>query len=83
MTNNIITAVGIDVSKEKSMIAIRHLGGEILRIHRTEQPKQQKLKTIALTHSLFRVVREVTGGKVWRGGSEQRPLRSCKRAEFP
>lgn len=68
MTNNIITAVGIDVSKEKSMIAIRHPGGEILRIHRTEQPKQQKLKTIALTHSLFRVVREVTGGKVWRGG---------------
>ena len=43
MTNNIITAVGIDVSKEKSMIAIRHPGGEILRIHRTEQPKQQKL----------------------------------------
>lgn len=72
MTNNIITAVGIDVSKEKSMIAIRHPGGEILRIHRTEQPKQQKLKTIALTHSLFRVVQEVTGGKVWRGGRGER-----------
>ena len=55
MTNNIITAVGIDVSKGKSMIAIRHPGGEVLRIHRTEQPKQQKLKTAA-THSLFRVV---------------------------
>ena len=82
MTNNIITAVGIDVSKGKSMIAIRHPGGEVLRIHRTERPKQQKLKTIAATHSLFRVVQEVTGGEVWRGGSEQRPLRSCKRAEF-
>ena len=69
MTNNIITAVGIDVSKGKSMIAIRHPGGEVLRIHRTEQPKQQKLKTIAATHSLFRVVQEVTGGEVWRGGS--------------
>lgn len=68
MTNNIITAVGIDVSKGKSMIAIRHPGGEVLRIHRTEQPKQQKLKTIASTHSLFRVVQEVTGGEVWRGG---------------
>lgn len=68
MANNIITAVGIDVSKGKSMIAIRHPGGEVLRIHRTEQPKQQKLKTIALTHSLFRVVQEVTGGEVWRGG---------------
>ena len=67
MTNNIITAVGIDVSKGKSMIAIRHPGGEVLRIHRTEQPKQQKLKTAA-THSLFRVVQEVTGGEVWRGG---------------
>ena len=44
MTNNIITAVGIDVSKGKSIIAIRHPGGEVLRIHRTEQPKQQKLK---------------------------------------
>ena len=29
MTNNIITAVGIDVSKGKSMIAIRHPGGEV------------------------------------------------------
>ena len=67
MTNNIITAVGIDVSKEKSMIAIRRPGGEVLRIHRTEQPKQQKLKTAA-THSLFRVVQEVTGGEMWRGG---------------
>ena len=62
MTNNIITAVGIDVSKGKSMIAIRHPGGEVLRIYRTEQPKQQKLKTIAATHSLFRVVQEVTEG---------------------
>lgn len=68
MTNNIITAVGIDVSKEKSMIAIRRPGGEVLRIHRTEQPKQQKLKTIAATHPLFRVVQEVTGGEMWRGG---------------
>lgn len=68
MTNNIITAVGIDVSKGKSMIAIRHPGGEVFRIHRTEQPKQQKLKTIASTHSLFRVVQEVTGGEVRRGG---------------
>ena len=68
MTNNIITAVGIDVSKGKSMIAIRHPGGEVFRIHRTEQPKQQKLKTIASTHSLIRVVQEVTGGEVRRGG---------------
>ena len=75
MTNNIITAVGIDVSKGKSMIAIRHPGGEVLRIHRTEQPKQQKLKTAA-THSLFRVVQEVTGGEV------SQPFHSCKRAEF-
>lgn len=44
MANNIITAVGIDISKGKSMIAIRRPGGEVLRIHRTEQPKQQKLK---------------------------------------
>lgn len=83
MTNNIITAVGIDVSKGKSMIATRYTGGEVLRIYRTEQPKQQKLKTIAATHSLFQSVQGVTGGEVWRGGSEQRPLRSCKRAEFP
>ena len=67
MTNNIITAVGIDVSKGKSMIAIRHPGGEVFRIHRTEQPKQQKLKTIASTHSLFQSVQGVTGGEVWRG----------------
>lgn len=52
MTNNIITAVGIDVSKGKSMIAIRHPGGEVLRIHRTEQPKQQKLKQ-SPQHTLF------------------------------
>ena len=74
MTNNIITAVGIDVSKGKSMIAIRYPGGEVLRIHRMEQPKQQKLKTIAATHSLFRVVQVVTGGEVWRGGER---FRSC------
>ena len=83
MTNNIITAVGIDVSKEKSMIAIRHPGGEILRIHRTEQPKQQKLKTIALTHSLFRVVREVTGGQVWRGGASSDRFTPAKGQNFP
>lgn len=53
MTNNIITAVGIDVSKGKSMIAIRHPGGEVLHIYRTEQPKQQKIKTIAATHTFF------------------------------
>ena len=63
MTNNIITAVGIDVSKGKSMIAIRHPGGEVLRIHRTEQPKQQKLKTIAATHSLFQSVQGVRCGE--------------------
>lgn len=51
MTNNIITAVGIDVSKGKSMIAIRHPGGEVLRIHRTEQPKQQKIKNSCNTLS--------------------------------
>ena len=32
MTNNIITAVGIDVSKGKSMVAIRRPGGEVLRM---------------------------------------------------
>lgn len=52
MTNNIITAVGIDVSKGKSMITIRHPGGEVLRIYRTEQPKQQKLKQ-SPQHTLF------------------------------
>ena len=82
MTNN-ITAVGIDVSKGKSMIAIRHPGGEVLRIHRTEQPKQQKLKTIAATHSLFQSVQGVTGGEVWRGGAFSQLLYSHKRAEFP
>ena len=84
MTNNIITAVGIDVSKEKSMIAIRRPGGEVLRIHRTEQPKQQKLKTIAATHPLFRVVQGVTGGEVWRGGGNLRSrFTSAKGQTFP
>lgn len=84
MTNNIITAVGIDVSKGKSMIAIRRPGGEALRIHRTEQPKQQKLKTIAATYSLFRVVQEVTGGEVWRGGESLRSrFTSAKGQTFP
>ena len=30
MNQNMITAVGIDVSKAKSMVAVRRLGGEIV-----------------------------------------------------
>lgn len=32
MQNNVITAVGIDVSKGKSMVAIRRPGGEIVQM---------------------------------------------------
>ena len=83
MTNNIITAVGIDVSKEKSMIAIRHPGGEILRIHRTEQPKQQNLNNHCNTLAFSGSTGSNRGGGAERGSELSQPFRSCKRAEFP
>lgn len=53
MTNNIITAVGIDVSKEKSMIAIRHPGGEILRYSPHGTAQTTKIKNNCLNTLSF------------------------------
>ena len=57
MTNNIITAVGIDVSKGKSMVAIRRPGGEVLRM-----PFEVKHNTTDLK-SLIKLLKQI-GGEV-------------------
>ena len=69
MDSNLITAVGIDVSKGKSTIAIRRPGGEIVRKPFTvkhDQPGLQQL--IQLLHEVggeIRIVMEHTG-MYWR-----------------
>ena len=65
MTNNIITAVGIDVSKGKSMIAIRRPGGEVLRMpfevkHNTTELKSL-IKLLKQIGGEMRIVMEHTG----------------------
>ena len=65
MDSNLITAVGIDVSKGKSTVAIRRSGGEIVRKPFTvkhDQPGLQQL--IQLLHEVggeIRIVMEHTG----------------------
>ena len=69
MDSNLITAVGIDVSKGKSTVAIRRPGGEIVRKPFTvkhDQPGIQQL--IQLLHEVggeIRIVMEHTG-MYWR-----------------
>ena len=69
MDSNLITAVGIDVSKGKSTVAIRRPGGEIVRKPFTvkhDQPGIQQL--IQLLHKVggeIRIVMEHTG-MYWR-----------------
>ena len=69
MDSNLITAVGIDVSKGKSTVAIRRPGGEIVRKPFTvkhDQPGLQQL--IQLLHEVggeIRIVMEHTG-MYWR-----------------
>ena len=69
MDSNLITAVGIDVSKGKSTIAIRRPGGEIVRKPFTVKHDQLGLQQlIQLLHEVggeIRIVMEHTG-MYWR-----------------
>ena len=46
MDSNLITAVGIDVSKGKSTVAIRRPGGEIVRKPFTVKHQMRELLTV-------------------------------------
>lgn len=69
MNANLITAVGIDVSKGKSTVAIRRPGGEIVRKPfdvRHDQPGlQQLVQTLREVGGKIRIVMEHTG-LYWR-----------------
>ena len=69
MNSNLITAVGIDVSKGKSTVAIRRPGGEIVRKPfdvRHDQPGlQQLVQTLREVGGEIRIVMEHTGS-YWR-----------------
>ena len=69
MNSNLITAVGIDVSKGKSTVAIRRPGGEIVRKPfdvRHDQPGlQQLVQTLREVGGEIRIVMEHTG-LYWR-----------------
>ncbi len=65
MTSNIITAVGIDVSKGKSMVAIRRPGGEVVQMpfevkHNTSNLKDF-IQLLRQTGGNIRIVMEHTG----------------------
>ena len=65
MQNNLITAVGIDVSKEKSVVAIRRPGGEVVRMPFEVKHTASDLKAfVTLLHHTggeIRIVMEHTG----------------------
>lgn len=69
MNQNMITAVGIDVSKEKSMVAVRRPGGEIVlmpfQVDHTVEDIQALVKTLHNVGGDIRVVMEHTG-MYWR-----------------
>ena len=65
MTNSIITAVGIDVSKGKSMVAIRRPGGEVVRlpfeVMHTTSALKDLIKDLKQVSGEIRIVMEHTG----------------------
>lgn len=65
LQNNVITAVGIDVSKGKSMVAIRRPGGEIVQmpfeVKHTVLGLKDLLKLLHKTGGEIRIVMEHTG----------------------
>lgn len=65
MQNNLITAVGIDVSKEKSVVAIRRPGGEVVQMPFEVKHTTSDLKAfVTLLHQTggeIRIVMEHTG----------------------
>ena len=69
MNQNMITAVGIDVSKAKSMVAVRRPGGEIVlmpfQVDHTVEDIQALVKTLNSIGGNIRVVMEHTG-MYWR-----------------
>lgn len=69
MSQNVITAVGIDVSKAKSMVAVRRPGGEIVltpfQVDHTVEGIQTLVKTLKSVGGDIRVVMEHTG-MYWR-----------------
>jgi len=69
MAEKIITAVGIDVSKGKSMVAVRRSGGQVLLgpfqvIHNAAELKQL-VETLKSIDGDIRIVMEHTG-MYWR-----------------
>ena len=69
MKHSVITAVGIDVSKGKSMVAIRRPGGEIVRmpfqVQHTADSLKELISTLKQISGDIRVVMEHTG-MYWR-----------------
>lgn len=69
MKQNMITAVGIDVSKDKSMVAVRRPGGEVVlmpfQVEHTVEDIQVLVKTLKSVGGDIRVVMEHTG-MYWR-----------------
>lgn len=69
MNQSVITAVGIDVSKVKSMVAVRRPGGEIVltpfQVDHTVEDIQALIKTLKSIGGDIRVVMEHTG-MYWR-----------------
>lgn len=69
MNQNMITAVGIDVSKDKSMVAVRRPGGEVVlmpfQVEHTVADIQVLVKTLKSVGGDIRVVMEHTG-MYWR-----------------
>lgn len=69
MKQQAITAVGIDVSKGKSMVAVRRPGGEVVlmpfQVEHTAEGIQALIKTLNGIGGNIRVVMEHTG-MYWR-----------------
>ena len=69
MEHKIITAVGIDVSKYKSMVAVRRPGGEIVmgpfEVRHTAAELDELVSKLAALDGEVRVVMEQTG-MYWR-----------------
>lgn len=65
MTNNIITAVGIDVAKGKSVVAIRRPGGEVVRmpfeVKHSAAELKNLVKILKQAGGEIRIVMEHTG----------------------
>ena len=69
MEHRIITAVGIDVSKYKSMVAVRRPGGEVVmdpfEVRHTASELDELVSKLAALNGEVRVVMEHTG-MYWR-----------------